>query len=317
LAALFTAACTPKPAAAPPPSVAAPPSVTRLHFAWPIPSRGVITATMHKGTDNFRSRYEMVAERDPATKNIAVHFQNFSFLEIEGVDLHAPGYQASLRQSLALASAVPTILVSDQGRVVGITDYDAAVTKALAAVADAPEMQANLRQALENPVLAKAMKSQADDNWNEWVSFWLDIDIPASGSAPFKQQVPLLDGTVVDAPANIRRGAPDPAFPNDVVVEVETSPDTVQLTQSLGRLLEKMSKENPPADGATFHADALESAARSSKMRLVTDPKTMRPDFASEETTTTINMKGEPVRKETSLKEYRFDWSRAAPAAAR
>jgi hypothetical protein len=83
--------------------------------------------------------------------------------------------------------------------------------------------------------------------------------------------------------------------------------DEVRL--ALGRVVAELMSQSPPPEGQPLDAEVIESFRRTSRLSVLTDPATLRPQEASLETTQSIALKGMGSRTTLERHEYVFDWS--------
>ena len=84
----------------------------------------MVSETTTKDTQRGTIRYEAVLSSDPKSKHLALRLEKFSFVEMGGIDLKDPSAQEGLQQALALASAIPTLVISREGKLLDVSGMD-------------------------------------------------------------------------------------------------------------------------------------------------------------------------------------------------
>ncbi len=187
-----------------------------FRFAWPIPTRAWVTETASKDETTAKIKYEVILSEDTRTHDLLLQFRNYSILELGGTNLDDPSKQKIISQTLALMSAMPTIVISREGEIVDIRGLDEMVARVLAAVPD-KELQARLEKVLKSPQMMQTARRKIGDLWLSWVSLWSDTEIAPEETVKGSIEVPMLDGTVVEAPAVITHRGFDKTEPSNVI----------------------------------------------------------------------------------------------------
>ncbi len=276
----------------------------RLRFAWPVPTRVVVHETSTKKGQTARVRYEVVVSRDPKSANLHVQLQNFAFLKIDGIDLDDPKLKKELAQARALAEAIPTLVVAPSGRFVDVTGYREMVEKVVATL---PGLDPRMKELLLSPSMVAMMKEKSVEFWRLWVAFWVDVPVLPGGSASVRMTVPLPDGTKAEVPATVRHLGPDASNAKLVVLSMESTLAGDAPLAAMRRFAKQSASEDSHGHGSV-NDEMLEAVTKRSKMRLVTDPSTMRPRVAESESTTELKVKGQPPQTQLEKHVYEFDW---------
>lgn len=276
-----------------------------LKFAWPVPGSVWVTEASTKGGQTAQVRYEVTLTRDPKSKNLHLRLQNFSIVRIEGVDLKDPKMKKDLDQANKLAAAIPTLVISPEGRFVDVVEYEAMVDKVIASL---PGLDPSVARMLKAPTTIAMMKQKSIDFWLIWVGAWVDARVNTAGATRTETQpFPMPDGTKVDGKVTYKNAGAAKGDPKLVQLELESRIEGAEATAAMRRFFEKFADAAPGGHGG-HAAEAIASVSKVSTFRAITDPSTLRPKEAvSEQVMTVTSQKGE-AQKQVERHAYQFEW---------
>jgi hypothetical protein len=297
-------------AAAPPEAPAA-----ELRFAWPAGSRATVTERVLKRGKRAVTRYDATL-RARAGGGYELKLDGFRFLEIEGRDVSKGPIPEELKAATAMNGALPTLVLSADGRVTDITGFEEAMRLALQAVPEEKGQREQVRAALAQPAMAQMMKQRAGEFWNAWAGAWVGMDLKAGEERSATVPMQLATGPV-DSAVTVRHLGADAAGAGAVRLELKTVLEGEPFRKAMAGMLGQMVRSAPAKGSGTppdFDAQ-LKSARKVSTLDVVTDPTTLRPYRASTTEVTQLAIQGEP-REERVEHEYTFAWAKA-PAKGR
>ncbi len=289
-------------------------------FAWPVPGRALVTETQEKEGRTVVSRYALDIAR--VEQGIAVSTSGFQVLSWTGLDLSRDEDRAKLGPAVAMAGAVPVLLVGDDGRAHGLLQVAEAVDRVLATLEQsgaAPEVIAKTGTMLRSDPMVASMKQQTLDGWTLWVGAWVGLALGPGESRSVELDVPLPDGTLAKAPTLLRHLGVEPG-PDGSRPLVRLSADWLLEGEparlALGRVMANVLRKAPPHQNEPFDPDDVQSFRRTTRLLVLTDPDTLQPREASMLVTTSIAIRDAGTRTQAEHYEYRFEWpSVSAPAA--
>jgi hypothetical protein len=265
----------------------APAETLTLRYAWSpglhadVVYEATRSRTLAGETDEQRisGRYSMRTESAPA--GLRVRFDDFEVHTREGGP--AGGPQVALQDFLQRAgSMLPDLLVSEEGRVVGVEGMDAVREKAQAGagpvLAPLPaDVRARVEAVLEQMFSPERLEAGARNQWQRDVEGWLGVEVE-SGRRYQQEgvgQVPALGNASVPVTLAYRmvgRTACESAAAREQCVILELTSE-LEPEGAMAALRETFDRLAAQA-GAEIRVESVELE---STMRLVTDPDTLIP----------------------------------------
>lgn len=274
-------------------------------FAWPVPGSVWVTEASTKGGQTAQVRYQVTLARDAKSKNLLLRLQNFSIVRIEGVDLKDPKMKKDLDQANKLAAAIPTLVISPEGRFVDVVEYEAMVDKVIASL---PGLDPSVARMLKAPATITMMKQKSIDFWLIWVGAWLDARVTTAGATRNETQMfPMPDGSKVEGKVTYKHAGAAKGDPKLVQLEFESRIEGAEATAAMRRFFEKFADAAPGGHGG-HDADAIASVSKVSTFRTITDPSTLRPKEAVSEAVMTVTSQKGEAQKQVERHSYQFDW---------
>jgi hypothetical protein len=310
---LFTAGPALAGPAEAPPKAAAPAKVATLRFAWPTPSRVTVTERVLKKGKSAMMRYDAaLSARQGGGYELKI--DKFQFLELEGREVPQGELPVELKAATALASAIPVLLLSQEGEVQDVVGFEEAMERALAQVPEEQGMREQLRKVLSQPAMAQAMKQKTSEFWNAWVGAWTGLELPEGHESTGPVPVRLPAGPV-DSLVTIRHRGPDAAHKGAVRLELESVLEGEPFRKAMVGFVAQMVQAGGAQDKAPRDFNAmLKSARRVSKVEAVTDAATLRPYSVRTTQVTKLQVENQE-REQREDHAYSFDWP--APKAGK
>lgn len=281
-----------------------------LKFAWPVPSRAVVTEkTVKLGRDGASHaatmRYSISLER--SGDDLRLHFGDFSFVDFDGRSATDPALAPTLSMALMMAKLTPDVLIAADGKVKDMTGLDAA----LKALVDDAERNGDerqkamipaLRAQLQNPqVQAEALRT-ATKPWQAWVGDWIGRVLPEGRDVEVEKHPVNPEGADLLAPTVMRRAATSDGL---TMLSWEASLDGDATKPALDLWIRRMaqaSRQVPPEGFFT-------GMKLSQKVVVAVDPATLRPQRAMREMTRAAHRKDKDDLVEIiERREYAFAW---------
>jgi hypothetical protein len=276
-----------------------------LRFAWPTPSRVTVTERILKKGKRSVVRYDTTLSARKGG-GYDLKLDKFQFVEVDGTDITKGPLTPELKAATALASAIPTLVISSEGQVVDVVGMEKAIERALKLVPNEKGTRDQVRAMLAQPGIEQAMKQKAGDFWSAWVGAWVGTDLTSGEerSATVPMQLP---GGQVDSKVTMHHRGPDAAHPGAVRLEMETVLEGEPFRKSMVGMISQMLQAAAPQGQAPDVETMLKSARRVSNVEVVTDPATLRPYSARMAQVTKLQM-GSQEREEREEREYSFEW---------
>jgi hypothetical protein len=279
----------------------------QFRFAWPVPSRVVVTERVHKQGTWATIRYDAQLAAHPGGK-LALKLTNFSLVDLAGQIIPDAATRKKLEKAVKAGSMMPTIILSRDGQFETIGDTTA-VAQAVIAASDAPPKQRQqLAKLMKSPQVRASMQARASEFWTLWVGMWAGGELQPGRPREMTVETPLPDGTTLEQPMTAaHQGIAGP--PGHVRLSFETRLDgranSDRMKRYIGAFLQQVSVELtqplPP--------EAIEDVAMAASGEIVTDPSTLRPAQARSQRKIVLKLKGEPPRTLVQAHEYTFDWA--------
>lgn len=280
-----------------------------LHFDWTPPLRASVDQRSDIRGKKVRLRYDLVVSPAPGGQHLTVAHDRVRYLEESG---EIAGPESELRLAVAAiaeANIFPRMTVSKTGELVEMPSLDEEVEATVARLGRLPTAQpgdeATARKLIRDPELRASIASKVAERWTLWVEAWTSLPVPLVGPHESATEVPLPDGSKVQAPLRFAAPMPVPDLPELVRLSASSVLDGDRARDALLKVVRRVMTETSPS---VDPGDYIATMRRESRMEVDTNPTTLRPHFAR--MTTVIRLadhKGkENVRRE--VHEYRFDW---------
>ena len=274
-------------------------------FNWPIPGRVQVTDTAFKKGKTGKTRYVLEISRLP-NDGAKVKFTDFEFLELEGLDLESAVVRKVLAPVLTMAKLIPSFKIDRAGNLLEIMGMEEVIEELLKLEED-ESVRAQLTKALDSPEIAAAMEAAAASYWQQWVGYWIDLDL-AGGEARDGEQESTFLGVTVTQSVTIKNLGESLNYPGKTHLKLEATAGGDALVQAaITALREAETRAGRDPNG--IPVDLVEQGEKSSIVELVTDVQTLMPVYVKTEEIVKAKPKGEALRTQIERHEYEFDWS--------
>ncbi len=290
-----------------------PAATNKLTFRWTLPAAAVVTETRKKKGNEAVLRYLVSACPLGEGGMFALRAADHEFIRVNGFDAGTPHMVAALSEATAMARAVPTLVISADGKVFDIVGMPQAVESTLAALEKGGRDPAVVERAgkrLRSPVVMEQLKEKFAESWYVWVGTWLDFDA-TQGRQEVAGSV-MLAGSEISSPIVFEHLGPAKGEPGAVRLHSRSTLEGPEASSALVRLLTEM--QSVPA-GAE---DKLQNLilARQVDLELISDPATMLPRRAHSTARVTVRVPGEAESKRVDEHDYQFAWQSPGHAKA-
>lgn len=284
-----------------------------MKFKWPVPSRVGVTETALKKGQTAKLRYDIVLEKQKTGDNLELKFENFQFLEVNGMDLSAPEAQTLLgpliQKLSAMQGALPSLIIDPQGVAVDVAGMETLTDKALGLVPNADsKLRASIEAVMKSPEGVAQVKQKTKDFWRVWVQTWVGCSVAAGKEKTVDTEVPFMNGKMLTVPLVIRNEGKVAESPGDVQLTASTTLEGEEATKAFAEMMQKLTSQIPVNEGAKpFSADMVKALKRVTKFTVVTNPNTLQPKSAHSEIVTDVTVE-DKSKSDTEKHDYTFDW---------
>ena len=274
-------------------------------FNWPIPGRVQVTDTSFKKGKTGKTRYVLEISRMP-DGGAKVRFTDFEFLEVEGLDLESAVIRKVLAPVLTMAKLIPSFKIDRAGNLIEIMGMEAAIEELLQQEED-EAVRAQIAKALKTPEFTATMEAAAASYWQQWVGYWIDLDL-ARGEVRDGEQESTFLGVTVTQSVTIKNLGESLNYPGKTHLKLEATTGGEALVKAaITALREAETRAGRDPNG--IPVDLVEQGEKSSIVELVTDVQTLMPVYVKTEEIAKVKPKGEALRTQIERHEYEFDWS--------
>lgn len=282
-------------------------------FAWPLPSKVVVTETALKKGKTAKMRYNIILEKSKTDDDLVLRFENYEFLNLNGIDLTVPENRQrlgpALKQATALASLIPSLRIDKDGHAVDFVGMEQIVDHVVNLLpADNPQLRESMRTALKSPEMMQQVKEKTKDFWRIWVETWSNCQVGPGREQTLQVEIPVLGSSVV-TPLRISNEGPAPDVPGSVKLTAQSVFEGSGAKKALGAMMSKLTAELPVQPGTKPMSPAMiKDFKRTQKFAVVTNPATLQPRQAMSEIITDLTIDDQ---KKTQIEkhDYQFDWS--------
>ena len=284
-----------------------------LKFAWPLPSRVTVTENVLKKGKTAKTRYDIVMKAQDKGNNRELHFENYQFIEIEGLDLTVPENREKLgpvlNQLTAMGGILPTLVINPDGKVEDVVGIEKCVDAALALI---PGADPKMEEMMRSPEMIAQMKQKSVDFWRVWVETWLACKSSAGSETSIETEIPILGGEKMSAPLKVRNEGPDGGTGGDIRLTASTVMDGEPAKKAMQQMMMAMVAKIPVKEGVKpFSPDMVKSVKRTTNFLVITNPKTLQPRRAESEALVELAIEDQQ-KSEIEKHEYLFDWATSA-----
>jgi hypothetical protein len=292
-----------------------PPRGDGIRFAWPVPGRATVTEVSEKNGKTVKARYTLRLSAAPEGDDLHLRYEDYDILEFNGRSTGSPEARKTLAPALALASAIPTLVISKGGEfqdAIGMEETIERTLECLGAMQGPdvdPATREMLRKTLQSPQMLAQLKAKSADAWNAWVGTWVEHPVRDGESTKLTTSLPFPDGSTFDAPMTLRhRGAALDA-PGHVRLEIESVLEGPAFRDAMIRALKSLTPPGAQKPGGSRVEDEILGFRREFRSWVVTEPASLKPLRAESDALITVTGRtGEP-QKQRERRVYEFNWN--------
>jgi hypothetical protein len=274
-------------------------------FDWPIPGRVQVTDTALKKGKTAKTRYVLKISRMP-NGGAKIGFTDFEFLELEGFDIESAVMRKVLAPALAITKLIPSFKIDRAGNLIEVMGMEAVIEELLQLEED-EAVRAQLTKALKAPELAATMEAAAASYWQQWVGYWIGLDL-ARGEARDGEQESTFLGVTVAQSVTIKNLGESLNYPGKTHLKLEAAIGGEALLKAvIAALREAATRMGRNPDEVPV--DLVDQGEKSLIVELVTDVQTLMPVYVKTEEIVKLKLKGEEVGTQIERHKYKFDWS--------
>jgi len=280
-----------------------------LKFAWPVPSKAVVTERIWKGGLTWVEKYVLSFEKQGA--DFKAHVDDVSIVEFAGKRPDDPSVAEYATRALPSARLKPDLLVGADGRVKDVIGLDETIEAQFEILAKSiPEARREEFHArMTSPETKDVMRRDAMKNWQAWTGDWIGLSLVEGKDVSARSDVHDIDGKEREAPCVVRR-------------EASKTSGLVQLTRvatlegdDTKASLDAWIKMQSARTGQVPPPDLFTGLTLTNRMAADVDPQTLRPADAIREYARVIHRKDRPDFVDPTWierHEFKFEWVAAA-----
>lgn len=280
-----------------------------LTFGWAQDSRVLITEeVVKKGNTTVQTYWITLAPRPDG--NITVSYSDFAFLSINGTEV-TPEMKGQLGALETMTGAIPDLVITPEGVMVGLEGMDAMITEVITFLRDVektdPQVLASTEAMLRSPQMEQVLQGSAQTAWNSWAGDWVAMDLAPGetwegeieSASPGKTQ-----------PITMTHHGEEAEFPGKVHLSYTTTMDKDLAMPLLMPLIEQIAAAGGAKDEDGFTKLVAEAdISIALNVRTITDPATLRPVAAFTEKTVVMKLESAGVdQTQVESHAYRFAW---------
>jgi len=279
-------------------------------FGWAQDARVRVVERVQKKGDDITQTYLITVAARP-DGNLSVGYSEFSFVSIAGVEM-TEEVRAELAPVAALTSAIPEMVITPEGRFVGIDGVDAMIDEVLPFLQTTEDLDPALLERtatmLRSPEMRALFVSTATAIWNAWVGDWISGQLAAGER--FDGQVKGVSGHAQNL--SVENLGPSTEHAGKVHLRQTGVMGTEATAAAMGPMLRAMVSTMATDQGEEAFEEVLADMEASITRRVdtITDPVTLQPVTARTEKVVDIEIEVASVKEQiVEIHEYSFDWS--------
>ena len=274
-------------------------------FNWPIPGRVQVTDTAFKKGKTAKTRYVLKISKMP-NGDAKIEFTDFELLEFEGLDLESAVIRKVLAPVMAMAKLIPSFKIDRSGNLLEVMGMEEAI-EALLQLEEDEAVRAQIAKAIKSPKFAATMEATAASYWQQWVGYWIGLDLARGETRDGEQESTFLGVTVAQS-VIIKHLGESLDYPGKTHLKLEAIIGGEALVKAvIAALRETETRMGRNPNG--IPVDLVEQGEKSLIVELVTDVQTLMPIYVKTEEIAKVKPKGEELRTQIERHEYEFDWS--------
>jgi hypothetical protein len=201
---------------------------------------------------------------------------------------------------LKIASALPSLLVSPEGRFLDIVGYEAMIDRLMADDPPGPQRDA-VAAMMKSPKMVAALKQRSAEFWYTWVGLWAEHDLAPGDKASARMRLPAFR---LQLPSTIEHAGREGSA---VRLRFSAAPDGKTDRAEIAGAIDGMIDEVAPGQPRKGVLPRLDVMRFQIHAEVLTEPRTLRPRSATYDRELTVKQEGKETSS-TEHHEYRFDW---------
>lgn len=280
-------------------------------FAWPVPSRVTVTETTLKKGKTAKMRYDIVLAK--SGENLELRFENFQFLNLNGIDLTNAENRKQmgpvLTQITAMGGAIPSLSINSHGDVEDVIGVEKTMEQVIKMYPQSdPKQAASLSAAMRSPAVLASVKEKSKDFWRVWVETWLDFNLSPGQIRTVDTEIAAAGGTI-KLPLKLHHEGLSAEAVNCVKLSARSVLEGENAKKALGDLMQALVAQIPTKPGVKpFSPSMIKSVKRTQDYIVVTNPQTLQPNSAKWETVTSLTVDDKSATQ-IEKHDYAFDWT--------
>jgi hypothetical protein len=249
-------------------------------FAWPVPS--TVAVTVHSEADEGTSllQYDLLLLRDKESGQLRLDFVDIRILELDGIALAEYPAPEEIAAFVAMAKAVPSLAIADDGAVDGVLGIEQAIDQmeeSLPTLLDDPANQTvfeTVMNFLRSPQGRQAMINEATQLWLDWVGDYRGLRITPGEKLTATAPMSLLGQPTRDQ-SNITMEVLGPDSTCATCQRLEKT--LVQSGKAMANSMVEFLIQVFPVSSEEDVRDQIEDIERRRTVAVTTDSKTLQP----------------------------------------
>ena len=281
-------------------------------FDWPVPGRADVTIDMLKRERAARFSSVVSTERAADGETILVHWRDFQPLVFDGHPIETPLDRAMVMPAIAVAAAVPSLRIAQDGAFAGFEgEFDEVFDRLDAIYGENAQAAQVIRAMRETPQMRDAAAMKVIDTWSTWVGTWIDVDLAAGESRSDVTEVRTFGQSLRQKTTITHDGASD-ACAGCVTLRWEGVLDDPAFRRGWESMMRSVAAQAGNAAGLEEFLRSVESIRRVATIRLETNPETLQPHVVVRENTVFLRIGDGPEARQVERTTYRFTWHEPA-----
>ncbi len=294
--------------------------IETARFAWPLPCKVLVEETALKGGKTMVMRYEVSLRREASeateggaeSKHLLVSLRNFEFLKLDDKDLQTDEMRRQLGPALALAAAIPDLVIDERGKFVKTSGSEAMIERVIEAQVGVggghdDEAQQRMRAMLSSPAMKASVEASARLFWDAWVGAWAAWSVAPLEKTEEATWLPIGQQRMPATVVATHHGAVDKR-PGFVKLSMETRASSDEAREAYAKFLTEVLGASVK-DKKAFDKDKIRSLDIRSRVEVVTRLDSLRLFEASYEKRHTIEVEGQKPQLYHEKRSYKFKWA--------
>jgi len=289
-------------------------AASEVKFAWPVPGVVEVHETVLKKGKTAKLQYEIVLEKGDDDKQLNLRYQDFKFLELNGLDLSSEEQRKTNSKIVdlltAVESAMPIVVIDTDGIAKDVVGLDEMIEKTLELLpSKSAEDLESLKVFLKSPVMEKQIKQKSLEVWRLWVETWLNCAPKEGKEESLAVEIPVGAATVMSK-IQVKNLGPSKEQPGCIKLVADGNFAGEEARKNFGEMMKQLADRIPKKEGVKpFTPDMVQEVSRTTHMEVVINPKTAQPESASVESNLHLKIDNK-VKDGIERHDYAFVWTK-------